>query len=742
MSSSRLFSKGKKADFRREIPWFIMYCLIFVFAIPIAYLFGMPGDSTFEAALSLAEKNKRLFNYAADILGMGGISVILMGTGLLEAYHEFGYLHRKQEIDFFHSLPVTRRQMFFGRFTNGVKTVLVPYICALLTGLISAALTGLSFKEMLPLTCTALVLNTGVFLMSYAVGILAVMLTGRALTGILGMAVLMGYFPMLSVVLDSTPSVWFDTYKAGTEILPIRWLLEMSPCTQLIRYLNVFQSRFMMPPAYDAVTAGFLIRVLLGFAAAAVLVLIDLKLYDMRPLEKAGDGMIFRKTEPVIRVLLVVFAALGTMQFMRSISDRLGWVLFFTLAVTALGHILVELIYRADPKKVLRHKVELGVILLAAAALILILHFDLTGYNRYLPKEEKIEAAELHFTNTSNQDMVWQVDTSGEEYVSWSQEPEYWFADPEKPVADGLYKEAEEIGAVRAIAEKGIEYCEEIRKNGTQENADEAAVPLSVTWHLAGGKEVSRSYWVRVPEIHDEYETLFDSETGRNYMFPVLSIDTDTMIGEIQYEECGNVIRLDKNVREEVLDAYLMDLRAMNMADIEKKAPVAMLRIGLSPEMLRKLGLDDMAEDLEAAAAVDFKYGGDAFFRYPLYDSFARTLEVLEREGITPVTVYEKTAATENFEVNGWGFDQNGNEQYFSDAVTTPDDIETVRKYLVLGDYSYYNMYGPETVPDLGISWSVDGKDYTGILLDNEETQELTDRYYREHQLIRNIPVK
>ena len=41
MTSDRSFSKSMRQDFRREIVWFILYCLAFLFAIPVAYLLGL-----------------------------------------------------------------------------------------------------------------------------------------------------------------------------------------------------------------------------------------------------------------------------------------------------------------------------------------------------------------------------------------------------------------------------------------------------------------------------------------------------------------------------------------------------------------------------------------------------------------------------------------------------------------------------------------------------------------------------
>ncbi len=745
MNSNRLFSKGMRADFRREAAWLTMYGLLFLFLIPVGYLFGISSSHYREVAEEI-QRHQSLFNYAIRMTGMGAPTILLMGAGFLEAYHEFGYLHRRREIDFYHALPGTRRQLFFSRFINGLITVLVPYLSAVVIGLICSVLTGLGVKEMLSPVCAAVLLNGIIFLLIYSTAILAVMLTGRALTGILGMFILNGYFPLLSLLLTEIPSAWYRTYQSTGSSPFLTFLSELSPVTQTIRYMSVFDERFTMPFHYGALTAGFIFRVLAGFAAAMAIMLISLKLYDLRQLEKAGEAMAFRGTEPVIRILLVFFAAVGTMQFMKAIGSEIGWILFFTLAAVVIGHMIIELIYRADPKRVFRHKTELGAMVLIAAAFVLCVHFDVTGYDRYLPEENEIETAELHFYTFSNVYSLWEVDSSGEITCSYTESPEFWQDEDTDAAFRGTYTGSPEIAAVRSVAQKGIDYNKAIiQKTAAAGKTRKEAVPgeddnnsVYVVWHLKNGKAVSRRYNVPVREMHDEYAVLFDSEEGREYMFPLLASGMKEKIGSVRYEENNTAVRLpDKDSEKRILDAYLMDLRAMTMAEIEGKAPAALLQLGATPELLQLFGLDNRAEELESAARVDFQFGGELFFRYPVYESFSNTLSALESAGVRPGILKESLARVDAFSCGGWGMDRNGDESWFSGMADQAEDVEIIRNYLVLYAYSYYNMYGPETIGDLEITWSEAGREYSGALLRNDETEALADRLFREHFLTR-----
>ena len=736
MNSSRLFSKTARSDFRRDIPWFVMYCIVFLFLIPVAYLFGLNGverEYVRYGSSQMVFNHDRLFNYTLNMVGMSIAGMIgLFGAGFLEAYHEFGYLHRRNEIDFYHGLPLNRRQLFSGRFVNGLRFVLVPYILAEAIGAVCAAVTGISMKEFLVPLITGVLLSILVFLMVYVLAILAIMLTGRALTGILGMAVLSGYFPFISLCISEIPSVWFSTYANGSDRMRIfDYLSNLSPFTQAVQFASTYFSRFNAPGYPEAVTAGFIVRIVLSAAAVCAGIILCIVLYNKRPLEKAGEAMVFRPTERVIRILLVIAAAVGVMQFMRAIGSSFGWVLFFTLAAVALGHILVELIYRADAKKVFKHPVELALMLGLTALLITALAFDFFGYNRYLPETEKIAEARI------NIDMeytwaVWNNDGYGNDSIVWYMD------------RDSSMKETDEIEAIRAIAKVGIDRSVNNDPAGPSveeyQPEDERTHSVYVTWKLKNGRRVCRNYTIALPAIRDEYERLFDTEGYRHYIYPVLDAEPEKDIIGVACTTPGGAVQVpEKAYEKKIFDAYLMDVRAMTMKDIEGKQPCALLRFLLSESKLKEeYNLSEYAEKAGRyrpavpKAAAEAESGDLVYWLYPVYDSFAHTKNALAAAGIST----EPSDPPEILTYTCYTADEKGNGDGVSGTLNSEEDRKCVWKNLELYPYSAYNIYGPELLDSFGIDF-YDGYQnsvYSGVIR-TEETEAVARRCFEEKGL-------
>ena len=349
MTSSRFYSKGRLLDLRREILWPAAYTLMLLFAMPVSLLFSLQGIqvSGYEnEALRQAAYETALCSNTIQILAMGPVTFFLMLFAVMEAFRAFSYLQRTREIDFMQSLPQSRGQIFRSKVSNSLLCVLVPYAVCLVLGLICAAVSGVQMGQVLPGILTGVVFNCVVFLLNYASSVLALMLTGRAMTWIFGTCVFLGYFPALGVLLAAIPGEWFSTYAGsgiGTEGIG-RILLEVSPFTQSVLMLTEHGRHFtallnrMEPEALP------LLRGALCLLAALILLALCMKLYKMRALEKAGEAMVFSKTERPIRILLTALAALAGMAFFRELDRSLGWIIFGTAAAAILSHLLTVLI--------------------------------------------------------------------------------------------------------------------------------------------------------------------------------------------------------------------------------------------------------------------------------------------------------------------------------------------------------------------------------------------------------------
>ena len=736
MTSNPFFSKGRKADQRRELTWPAIYGIIFFLLIPVAYLIGLNGvlrtnGSGLTDAEQIAYLRRALQSYLANTMGMSSPTFALCAAGFLEAYHQFGFLHRGRETDFFHSLPQTRRQIYSARYVNGVLSVLLPYILALVIGEAAALFSGLTVGESAPMLLTAAGLNSLIFLLTYGLAILAVMLTGKPLTGVLGMGVLYLYFPALAMVVEAIPGTWFSTF-AGYEKTPavLRILEELSPVSQTIAYAGTFRGIFRFADAYtyNTVSLGsFLIRVACGVAAAVLLMIAGCLLYERRALEKAGEGMAFAATERPIRIAITAFAALFGLQFISEFGDGRGWALFGTALAVLLAHFAVELIYRADVKRILKHPVELGIVLGAAVLFALAMTGDWFGYDRYLPETEKTAGVRIEISGTEYANRG--IFSGIEEEISL-----YRAEFDVDAVADGRERlcitDPAAREAVRRVAVDGISHTAGSRKQasvytvnsmlaGNEGKDPENTRQATVTWYLRSGKTVKRSYSVSAEVLEEAYGILCADPTFKASLYPVLSLEKK----DVEKAACmvydKNLGILPEELTARVFDAVQMETGAMNSRKGEM--PEAEILLFLTNECLARAGgirnETIMPEKTGGTIMQEKNREGGFYIRVPVYPGFAETKRLLAEAGMDIASV-QPFGDTDRLYYEFY----NG-EEYREGVLTDPEAIGALREAAYFTRYGEYDPFA-ETESRININASWRGG-YLWVIPVDRETPEL-----------------
>ena len=740
MTSSRFYSKGRILDLRREILWPAAYGLMLFFSMPVALLFGLQGIrlNGYENEALLREAYETAYcGRTITMLGMGPVTLLLVMFAVMEAYHAFGYLQRAREIDFVHALPQDRGQLFRSRLLNSLICVVIPYAVCLVLGLICAAVSGVPAGKVLPGILTGIVFNMIIFLLAYAASVLAMMLTGRAMTWFFGTGVFFGYFPALGLLLAAIPGEWFTTYAGGGlgSAGIGRILLEISPLSQCVFMVREHGTHFTALLHQEEAAALPFLRGALCLAAAVLLLFLAAKLYKMRALEKAGEAMAFRKTERPIRILLVALAALAGMAFTRELDRGLGWILFGTVAAAVVSHLLIELIYRANVRKLFTHKLELAVMAVLGAVLVLVLWYDVFGYETWLPKEGSVASAAIR-TNAENETYSLYTNTRYDEDVAFSYYQEAaWIEDP------AVLKNAEQIALARKIASVGAQKAVQERnkiqsaqviggtyngmmfpKTVATAEAEERQMSVSVTWNLTNGRTAVRQYFIPESDMKELYQGLFDDPSYKEYLFPAMTL-AKADIASVEYEECGNSTAVDAAAKDEFLSTYFDELKQQTFADRGDAYPVGVLRLHLSEAFLEGLELDQVYY---------IEGNGDVYLRYPVYASFEKTVSLLKKAGTDPGNEYSiPEGAALHAEFNG--YDPETDTYYgVEDTITDPQDLMFVRENLRPMEYTYYNTFGKGYITDLSFYYD-DGKrqKYLG-LPDTPECRTFADKLREE----------
>ncbi len=107
----------------------------------------------------------------------------------------FAYLHSKKKVDFYHSLPVRRETLFAVSFVNGILIMAAVYLVNLLIAMAVMAANGMSPGMFVGAGFKAFGFHMVYYLLMYATTVLAMMLTGNVILGILMNVILNAWGP-------------------------------------------------------------------------------------------------------------------------------------------------------------------------------------------------------------------------------------------------------------------------------------------------------------------------------------------------------------------------------------------------------------------------------------------------------------------------------------------------------------------------------------------------------------------
>ena len=470
---------------------------------------------------------------------------------------QFAYLHSREKLDFYHSFPVKREKLFGVQYVSGLLTWTVPYVLNLLLAVLLVSVKGYMNGFLLMQTMKSIVIHVICFLVIYSFMILAMMMTGKIFTAILGMGVFMAYVPLVAALIINLCSEYFTTYV--TPNLNVEQILLFSPLLACVEVLT----RFADPVRNSK-------YLLLGLLLLACLVTgISMLLYRQRSTESAGHSMAFYRAARVIKFGLVFAATLASQLLFFAIGESMAWSIFGLLFGFVLANAVVEFIYRLDIREVVADKKQILFTLAVMIGVFFIFQFDLIGYDKRLPDRSKVESVSIGFTGQPNYGpnagMVEHYNlltTGNNEYVYESQ----WYHS-KKDVAihnlDAVYSLLEQRRSREEMLEN-TEYISDLDN-------------VYFTFQMKDGSSVQKHYGFDADVYWQYYEEIWADQQYREQIFPVFSVGAEKMlditVGTGYYYEGGisvedGDVSLVTNV-EEVSKEYVTEISANALTEDE-----------------------------------------------------------------------------------------------------------------------------------------------------------------------------
>ncbi len=438
---------------------------------------------------------------AVDLLAPGNIAMALVVTAAaaMIAAAEFSYVHSKEKMDLYYSIPVRRKKLFLSGYMTGFLMFVGIFLVCEILAMLVAATKGVSLSLLFLPFLKGSVLHIIEFLLIYSAAAFAMLFTGNTLIAVFGLAVRRGYGPAESLI--ARPSLVSGLYNALKAIQ----LWKIAYTTPIGIMIWIEQGIQHGTPWFGAAC--------MTLGGIVVFFLADLWMCTHHRAECGGMALAFPKTEQILKILMVLPGALaiGIVAYGMTGSNQYSWLFGgFIFGVLVLG-MLMEFVYHRDIKLAFAHKIGTGITLAAGILLICALVFDWPGYNRWMPAKEEIKAMSVCSRSGLGAEIY------GNLYVIENQMQSLETISDIESHLD--LEQTEQFDVIYDLVEKA--HAEGNRDCGEDGNVDEVLVKFV----MQNGKVKYRRYFILDDVWNAAEEKLWKQSWYQQLCYPILSND-------------------------------------------------------------------------------------------------------------------------------------------------------------------------------------------------------------------------
>jgi ABC-type transport system involved in multi-copper enzyme maturation permease subunit len=346
MKQSKNFFNVFIQTIKDRLPVSIVYCVLVAIASPLLeYVNNLNVYYNSDVNYTL-EEIKTLKIITGVTTMESSLTIVVMAFSAIIAFMSFSYLHKKRSMDFYGSMPVTRRTEFFARMLASIAVIVVPLIFVTVG---SAVITGFTVT-ILPMLTLMAMLIVGVIANVTFIGFLSVC-CGTTGLSVLSYIIISCVYPLGVLV--------FSLFPQG--ILP--GLEDWSVTGIIFTLLSPVLAPFAVYDlAFDFKLAEFntglvvsdVAEYLIWWAVFIIGVnLLNAWLVKKRKSESAQAGFAFVLPRIVIKVVTaitagfiagIIFALIGGLGDASKITSVISFVLGYVF-ITFASHLLLHLMY-------------------------------------------------------------------------------------------------------------------------------------------------------------------------------------------------------------------------------------------------------------------------------------------------------------------------------------------------------------------------------------------------------------
>lgn len=512
-----------------------------------------------------ATLREMLAGNVSDFLGITGYGNLLIPLffGFIVALQIFSYLNRRQSVDFYHSLPITKKRLFTTLYLTGIRDFLLPWCVTLLLGALTAAVMGAMTSEALLSILLGMFASLIIFAEVYGVTVFAMMLSGNGFLSVCLSILFQGTLAIPLAIVELLRGVFCATYYGDVSSFSL--MGRLAPLglyvTRLYRATKVYVTSSLSLGQFGIVCLPLGLLLII----AVVIPFASYMLFRIRREDDVNTPVLFAPFRTGLKlfvaIIVGILSGVAIVSCYSTVYEKSAAVLaFFIMAIVViLVCMIAEAIYGRDVRRAKTKLYQAAISFTAVCLIFYAFRADVFGYDTYVPKADAVESFEFETDSFSNNG---QNETPDGET----------FLDPM------VISDKDAVDAMLSLAKESGEFTKGINRIGN----DAPHFTMFVTFHLQNGKSVKRDYDVPYETAAKYMDAILatDAFLSANYAFPTaeeLSRYDDAEHGVSTMFSNGLIDNepIDRETFLAFEDAYQKDLNGFSYTMASKTVPIA-----------------------------------------------------------------------------------------------------------------------------------------------------------------------
>lgn len=583
MTSNRSFFKLQRELIRRNLILPVLSGVGFFFALPLFTLMMLQNQVSMITHLPESEVKDYISSIASnsllsDMYPGAKLGIIIMAS--LAAFMLFRYLHSGKQVDFFHSLPISRGNLFVQLYLTGFMSVIPFYVIMYFAAVVCAVAVGAGLYITAGLIFKALAINIVYFLLFYSIAVLSVILSGNTFISACIYALLNVIIPATAVMLSSLYGISLDTYMS-------------SPVLN-----SIARKCFPIASYFDISTGIRTVKFLIGtFIVSVILFALNKVLFNIRKSERAGYALSFYKMKVPLKCYLVLMCGYGFMFLFMGIAGY-SWRYVGIFFGVILAHTVFEALYNFDICSLFKNWKTMIALLVVTFGFLTLLKADILGYDKKIPNEANISGVSFSADYPGGNNYGGYLSTF-----------------------DDL-TDAKNISTILKIAKYGVDNLDNELYNQTDVVQNENNTYIDIHYTLKNGRRMSRHYNIPITDEYIGYldDIIFTKEFIENQSNSIFDFPIDKLIGaeiDIRTQAAtssdisGTVI--DKNKATEIIKTLREE--SLTLTKEQAKTDIPVLRLDVNVNYYNEDG-----------------YANGSSLQYvPVYSTYTKTLALIDK---------------------------------------------------------------------------------------------------------------